>query len=477
MKTRIKFLLLAPIVSSILIVAALAQTKQPKHVDQFHAAVSQKEGVASPNDAALVAAVLQLKKIQGNNGMSGAGQIKLNTEKEIRVLESYYVDGAEPTFLVKADNKASGTTFSTLKRILSAQEKQNVQRNSGIPSALFDPLFSPDGKNALVKYGAAWAPGSYLLYFVNLETGVTKQISGSRLNYYAVSWAPDGKFVAFATGGGVSPQAYQNGLTYQGKLNLCIYEVQTGKIKSVVTSDSLRGPWSWIAPHTLTYSTATPTQNGATQGSRQPSLYSYSWEAGASSLLKQDSYSAVVAPDGKRVAFLGDEDTQNPPPLSDDWLYKVPGKYVIVDNLPVSSSVASTNRLVLSQHYGTYPNLFWEDNDHVLVTQETYNGARTQFVITEWDATTGQSREISNSTYEESDREVAHSDTNPVNKPLRVIPSLNALLVKVNHFIPQPDGGTYFSEDTIKLLDLRSGKWSDLATATNASGIDAALTP
>ena len=106
--------------------------------------------------------------------------------------------------------------------LLSLEERELTD----IDRIASDPQWSPDGKylayegQRIVKLDFVPPPGEdILIYILNLETGQTIQVPGSRKNMVHPTWSPDGKYLAFLQWSGDENKGF----------SLNIYEPATDK--------------------------------------------------------------------------------------------------------------------------------------------------------------------------------------------------------------------------------------------------------
>ncbi len=400
-------------------------------------------------------------------------------------------DTTQPSFLmyneINAMGKVVARAFPVIKPIF--KDAQPDMRS------IFDPQFSPDGRYILFKFGYIFSPGTYSIYVFDTQTNQTTLACPLYLSYYALSWSPDGHYIAFAQGGEPDPKIYDNGRFYQGKLQLTVCNWRTGETYPVISSDTLRGPWNWKAPHTLLYGALSPQDEtfihdphyekgvdfvqGQPRGWERlrggdkrkpvtPGTYEYSVETRRSHLLCQDAYLPVASPNGQYLASFGSADTAFPFSLNPDWrdspadvfvvVTKADGTNIHTDAASDSTNPESSKRTVLSQHNGAYPDLLWmPDNRHLLVLQQVANSPHACLEIKEWDVNTATSRLVATLTATDPGEEPLRSKYDPMFQPLTLNENGTHLMVQVNEYDSLGENRGYLPKETLHDVDLQTG--------------------
>ena len=415
-------------------------------------------------------------------------------------------DTVEPSFLIFNEIDAVGKIVARAFPVVKPIAKDAQPDIRGI----FDPQFSPDGRYILFKFGDISSPGIYRIYVFDTQTNQTTLACPSYLSYYALSWSPDGRYIAFAQGGDPDPRIYDNGRFYQGKLQLTVCNWRTGETYPVISSDTLRGPWNWKAPHTLLYGALSPQdeaflhnplyekgvdfvqgqprgwerlRGGAKRKPVTPGAYEYSIETRRSHLLCQDAYLPVASPNGDYLASFGSADTAFPFSLNPAWRDSPADVFVVVtkaDSTNIHTDAASdstnpkdTKRTVLSQHNGAYPDLLWlPDNRHLLVLQQVANSPHARLEIKEWDVNTATSRLVATLTATDPGEENFRSDNDPMFQPLSLNENGTHLMVQIDEYYSLGENQGDLNKETLRDVDLQTGIVTSVGQVEDTQGLD-----
>ncbi len=363
-----------------------------------------------------------------------------------------------------------------------------------------DPQFSPDGRYLVVKFGEIASPGVFRLYVVDVETGQAKLASSLYLDYYAVTWSPDGNFLAFARSSAPNPRFYDFGRNVGGDLQLFICNWRTGQTLHVASSPSLRGPWAWRSGHNLLFSSLSPQNEKFFHDPRRetgvefvrgapvawerlrggpkcrpitPGTYEYSVETRSSRLIRRDAFLPVSSPDGKRLAFFSSGDAQRPRVLNEYWSDSPSSTYVAVDPSSNSDEVrygsARSRRIVLSEHKGAYPTLLWLPDGKLLVLEQMAKSANTKLKIKEWNTNTRRSRLVA--TLDARDPEAARSPSDPVFQALSLSKDAKHLMILVDEYYSLGHNKGVLNQDTLEDVDLGTGQVTPAGKVRAARGI------
>lgn len=322
--------------------------------------------------------------------------------------------GAQESSVAKAQHDQISKGLSCL----TYPAKKSGDNKFGV---LYTPSFSPDGRYTLFRYGAPWSgAGGYYLYVLDTQTNVVKPIPIIP-GYSVVSWSPDSKYIALVEGGTADGGTSLLN-SYVGPLKLYVCDWRNGKSQLVTTNDTVRGPFSWIAPHALIYGVLSPhlsvtpqkstlqaqdkernvsgkahstnkepnaLANSAALVESQPAIYEFSPDIGKSKLLFQDGYRPVTSSDGQWIAFFGSEHPEKPYPLRERW-----------QDYPTAISLCvarrdGTGRKALDRIHDLYPPLYWlPDSQHLLTVKEVQPSPNVKIQIREWEITTGRWRQV-----------------------------------------------------------------------------------
>ena len=336
--------------------------------------------------------------------------------------------------------------------------------------AVLDPQFSSDGHRLLAKYGRLGSPGNYRLVVCDLAKHQIRFIGPTDLYYNAVSWSPDGKFVAFARGGAVDPHFYEFGATTEGPLELCVVNVASGRVQSVARSAFLRGPWSWGAPHTLFYSAPAPKNEAASHRATQkqvpspvlPNVYTFNPEQRKARLVVRAAWHPVASPDGKNVACFDAQGTSAASRMT--WPDTPTGARLVI----VGVGQTAQPRAAIATASKRLPLLQWEpDNLHLLLMSLLGRPPISHLRIEECNVQTLQKRLVT--TLEARDPDEARSPNDP-DFSLTGPVTDGHLMVRVNeYFEPIPDHGA-LGRDTLQDVELASGCVRAILQTEGATG-------
>ena len=414
-------------------------------------------------------------------------------------------DTTQPSFLMFNEIDAIGRLVGRAFPVIKPRAK-DAQPDTRI---VFDPQFSPDGRYILFKFGDISSPGIYRIYVFDTQTNQTTLACSLYLSYYALSWSPDSRYIAFAQGGEPDPRIYDKGRYYEGKLQLTVCNWRTGETYPVISSDTLRGPWNWKAPHILLYGALSPQdeaflhnplyekgvdfvkgqprgwerlRGGAKRKPVTPGVYEYSVETRRSHLLCQDAYLPALSLNGEYLASFGSADTAFPFSLNAAWRDSPAGVFVVVtkadgtdmnnDATNKTVNLKNSKRTVLSQHDGSYPDLLWlPDNRHLLVLQQVASSPPARMEIKEWDVNTATSRLVATLTANDPGEENLRSENDPMFQPLSLNDNGTHLMVQVDEYHSLGDNKGYLPKDTLRDIDLQTGVVTTVGQVKDTQGL------
>lgn len=317
---------------------------------------------------------------------------------------------------ISRDMKAAGqiAPLDKANRLLVYPLKKTANFTA---ATAFSPVWSPNGRSILIKYGTSdELTSGYRLFVWDTEIHQLVSVSNEYLSNPNVSWSPDSNYIAFIKNGNAEGQTETFG-QYCGPLELYLCNWRTGQTQLVSTNDTLTGPLSWITPHTLVYGVLPdqaqqpvtarqpapkpaqsksgrqspmnpePKANMTTvqqnQAVLRPNIYAYSIENDKTELLIKDGYKPVVSPDGQWIAFYGSEHPEKPAPLAPDWQVLPRGMALSVAHR------TGSNRVALNREYSSYLPVQWlPDDKHVITLQGRRWGSHAQGIFKEWDTQT-----------------------------------------------------------------------------------------
>ena len=345
----------------------------------------------------------------------------------------------------------------------------------------FDPRFSPNGDYVLLKFGIPWNNvGRYYLYVLDIKKKSLKSISNRQLSYDLVSWSPDNKYIVFLDGGDRTGEVVERD-AYIGPLKLYVCDWRAGQENLVAENDTIRGPFSWVAPHTLFYSLVPKQnreslQNGSIEKATEsqesksvnlvPNVYTYSVDKKKSFLLFKDGYLPNPSPNGEWVACYGSIDPRLPYPLSRNWQSTSNGRALVV--------VRSDNqkRLALDTIEGAYPFVKWlSSSQNLLTVQQVNHGTIVGAEIKNWEIETQTFRQVAQLSAKNSG-EVAVSTVPPKFTELpenHIGDSLN--LLKTEWIERDKDTGFIRGSTSLLSINLATGNVTILSKVRGA-GLD-----
>ena len=321
---------------------------------------------------------------------------------------------------------------------------------------IFDPLFSPDGRYILFKFGEPWnIENRYLLYVLDTKTNnLYSRLSGS-LAYDFVSWSPDGNYIAFIQGGDRDGNTTVLFDQYIGPLKLSVWNWRTGKEQVIVENDSVRGSFSWSFPHNIFYSvlpTVSLPQNGTKPSSvNRPNIYQHSVETGRSVPLFKDGYLPTLSPNGQLIAFFGSQTPSTPEPLQSNWQYSAPGMTLIV------AKKDGTERIALDQMSGSYPAIVWApDNVHLFTIERIADSPNSVAEIKEWDIRTKLFRRVGTLTAKDY-KLIRMPVTSPTFRPVGVSNDGQSLLIWVREWVEEGKNNSSVGTLTLQSVNIQDG--------------------
>lgn len=370
-------------------------------------------------------------------------------------------------------NFSAGTIGSALQSILTYPIQKSAQ---AIGSQIYSPLWSPNGRYILFKFGSPQAIiNSYQIFVLDTQTNQLKVASNRQLANSSITWSPDSNYITIINNGD------SNGNTtlapvgdYVGPLQLLVCDWRTEKEHLVISNDTIMGPFKWIAPHTLLYSAVISKDQAVSSGKNnqsatpeRPNVYEYSPETHQSKLLVRDGYQPTPSQDGQWIAFFGSEHPEKPDTLRDDWQYTPHGAALTI------ARHDGTDRIVLNRETNTYPKIRWlPDRKHLLALQQTKGSPNAEAIIREWDIQTRHFRQVSKlyaKDYKQIDfqSDFSHFD------PLEVSNDKKSLFIFVIEFIGKIATNASFKEViSLKSIDLKTGVATTIATVQGSDGED-----
>lgn len=255
---------------------------------------------------------------------------------------------------------------------------------------VYDPQFSPDGSNLLLKVGHEEGEfPRYRLYVLNLHAQRLKKIPSGELSYHSTAWSPDSQSVAFVEGGSAFGDEDEGG----SPIRLMVCQWQQGVTRPIVQNKGVVGGFCFASPDTLLY-TALPSPEQeekaglpkATTSSKvpQPNIYEVKG-TGTPRLVVRFGHFPVVSPDGKRIAFFGAENVERPSTINKWWWAFSQGSSLCVIDRD------GTGRKALNLQHGNYSQLLWPSQpDRLLSVDQMQPSPIKQFLIKEWDLGSGR---------------------------------------------------------------------------------------
>lgn len=273
---------------------------------------------------------------------------------------------------------------------------------------VFGPVLSPDGRYIAFRFGRpSKILDSYLLYILDTQDSSIKLISTSFLSNDLVSWSPDGAFLAYVKGGDYNGNTWFHD-TYEGPLQLFVYDLRSGRAHLVTANDTVAKRVSWIAPHTLIYSELSrggqtalqkraelrslkgETRVNPSANEPRPDAYRYLMESNRSDLIIHDGYLPQASRDGEWLAFYGSEDTKSPIPLTGNWQEKARESSLSITRLN------GNDRVALNRESGLYSLLHWLPSNDRFLEFEISEGLSSihKCQIKEWNIKTKKFRVV-----------------------------------------------------------------------------------
>ncbi len=352
----------------------------------------------------------------------------------------------------------------------------------------FDPMFSPDGRYVLFKFGQRQSSSAvYFFYVLDTQKNTLKSVSDRVVAYKFALWSPDGKYIVFVEGGdkyGGTRDAFSH---YIGPLRTYIVDWRTGKEHLVVENDTIFGPFSWIAPHTLLYGvldvpgqwlldsllfpkeekrTDKATATKKAPATPRPNIYEYSLETSKSQLIIKDGYRPTPSLNGQRIAFYGSEDPANSLPLTSvsTWRDAPQGAALTV------AQRDGTKRMALNIEGGFYPYVQWLKGEQLLTVQPIKDSPDAEAVVKEWNLQTQQFREVA--TLKAKDYKELHIDASKF-YPVALKTDESALIVLVSEVTGvSKDRPLLTVVKSLQSVELRTGVVTPLVQISGISGID-----
>lgn len=355
---------------------------------------------------------------------------------------------------------------------------------------LLDPQFSPDGRYVLFKCGNVTdSQGCYHLYVLDTVTNQLKLVTPRILNYTCVSWSPDGDYIAYVENGDPVGDVYAihgSAVDYIGPLELYVCNWRTGEEHLVASSDKLRGPFAWLAPHTLLYDALTEqdqkllqkneaeahTDHTADRSAAKkkpsrvpyPNVYAYSLEKHQARLLISEGQSSVCSPNGQWIAFVG---LANPQQLASESLFV--------------AKRDGSSRVAFMPVPETYLGVQWLPNSsHFLTLVENKAGLETETKVTEWDLKTHSLHPIV-TLHAKDFKSFESSPYAPVFAPLSISPDGRQFVLFRRQVIGEMKdkylGSYYVIEKTLQSINLKDGTITTMAQIKNANGVDWSAAP
>lgn len=190
-------------------------------------------------------------------------------------------------------------------------------------------------------------------------------VRGLGINWDVSVWSPDSRYLSYFTGGddnGSLSEEVGNEVVLLS-LDLWIYDTQTGKSQRIEQrTDSMNGPVTWLAPHTLLYGKSVLGKPPSPQNpQREETLQVYACEPGSAPRpFLKDAYNPIASADGEWIAFWGSEHLGKTLDLSprrrhDSQFFRQKAQGLRLSVVRRDG----TGRKVLEQTSDTYPQLVW----------------------------------------------------------------------------------------------------------------------
>lgn len=421
--------------------------------------------------------------------------------------------------LVESSQTVSSNADTNIMRTIWTYPLQKPPQDPA-PRFLLHPLFSPDGRYILFRYGdlGTTTPESHL-YVLDTKNNDVHLVSSRPVNYALVSWSPDGNYIAYMENGdyqGRLEEIRGSAIDYLGPLRLYICNWRTGQEYLVRTNDNLNGPFYWIGSHTLVYDSLSQVQQELGQPPREPgnrpvsppksqgtggqkaqkdhpaghsntlksapppglpaaplrpNIYAYSVETGQSRLLIKDGHRAVPSPDGQWIAFYGSANVKQPYPLQDSWERgSLEGMSLCVARRDGSG------RIAFNPVHSVYPQIQWlPDSRHFLTIAQTEFSPGAAAEITEWNLDTQGFRRVATL----SAKDYQKSSYSPVSPTFRAVSTARdgseLYVVKfenVGEVVKSIIDRVYVNMFSLQRINLKTGEVTTIAQVKNADGID-----
>lgn len=350
----------------------------------------------------------------------------------------------------------------------------------------FEPQFSPSGNRILFKCGTAWGGRSvFYLFLWDFKAGRVSQIlvpKTESLSFRRVSWSPDGRQIAYVTGG--DADGYEDRWTDLMRLN--VHNLVTGKNRFIAQNTGVKH-FAWTPQGTLLYTFAPPYTykyiSPAPGSNTYQPVHLRLYEALMDGRLPHkitmdvaDQGNPVPSPDGKQIAFLGWQKAGAGNVLNRRfgiWLYRRSDhSRRLLWALPFQSSAVAE---------GTVPDLLWTpDSRNLIVVAKTYTAehpnAKTRLLKGKglgkaiiWRVAVGRSRKarqkLATLTAQDAWAD-SRGDLDTQFSPLTITRSGQKLLLNVSEYVSGSTSG--FIEDRRLLsVDLKNGRKSMIARLLN----------
>lgn len=333
--------------------------------------------------------------------------------------------------------------------------------NNGVA---FDPLFSPDGNHILVKIGfGTMRYDPFRLSILDLKTNSIKLLSQKQLRYRLVLWSPDSRYIAYFIGGDAEGSGDSR---YTKPLELWICDRVTGKERLVEKNATLESNIAWGEMHTLYYGMLSkPLSAKKSATPQRPNIWAFSVEESKSRLIIRDGYRPNIASNNESIAFYGSQNPAKPTALNDDWIWRTGDAALTVMH------ANGKRRKPLSVMEGESTFSIWKrDGRHLLTLRQKSETPKGRSEVKEWDIITGKHRivgELEANDYEESPRMSIYPSIRPVS-----VSADDRFLLSITQEYVGAEDQWLNQVDSIKAIDLISGKVSTVARIMNSLGTD-----
>jgi hypothetical protein len=277
---------------------------------------------------------------------------------------------------------------------------------NGLALTAYQPRFSPDGR--YIAFILGW-PGDFFvntrLYILDTQSSQVIKVSGKHTYITSYQWSTDSQALAFTAGASRSPF----GGELLGNLTLVTYRLQPAKETVVVqtgTEESLLLGYSWLKSSYLFFTRNSAkkakTPNSGLDAEIEYSVYKWDATTNKIMLVATDAEAPVVAPDGQRIAFFGQEPrrTRSAPPGEKASTQTNPGtRYKYRKSLCIMQ-VDGTGRRALDQQGEFQEALLWQrDSKHLISVKfnetTSANGVKVwQSIVRAWNIEKGTYRVI-----------------------------------------------------------------------------------